>query len=153
MQADDNAPAAAVAATATSTVDIADFDSVAGAEEGSVMEVRNPKTNETLRHADGRPFTITFRGKDSAAFKNLARRQSDMRIQANMRTRTPVLTAVIEKDDIELIVAATMSWDVVLGGRVPPSDPREYRIAYTKYPWLKEMADEHVGVRANFIKS
>jgi hypothetical protein len=115
--------------------------------------VRNPKTGEVLRHADGHPFTITFRGKDSEAFRAMARAQSDRRISANMRTRSPVLTATIEKDDIELIVAATLKWDIVFNGKVPKSEAKEYRAAYTKYPWLKEQGDEFVGVRANFIKN
>jgi len=106
-----------------------------------------------LRHEDGRPFTITYLGKDSARFRDLARAQSDRRIAANMRTRAPVLTAVVEKDDIELIVAVTLTWDIMLGGKAPPSNSNEYRAAYTKYPWLKEQGDEFVGVRANFIKS
>lgn len=140
------------------SADIADFDTVAAAEEGSVMEVKNPKTGEVLRHEDGRAFTITYRGKDSAAFRELGRAQSDRRIEQNMRTRMPVKSAVIERDDIELIVAATLKWDIVLGKngdgtpRLPPSKPNEYRAAYTKYPWLKEQGDEFVGVRANFIK-
>jgi hypothetical protein len=141
------------APTQAKPADIADFDTIAAAEEGSVMEVRNPKTGEVLRHADGRAFTITYRGKDSEFFRNVARAQSDRRIANNMRTRTPVLTAVIERDDIELMVAATLKWDIVLGGVVPKSDPAAYRAAYTKYPWLKEQGDEFVGVRANFIKS
>src|ERR1043166_988486 len=147
-----NTPDQADAAKAP-IADIADFDPVAGSEEGSVMEVRNPKTGEVLRHDDGRPFTITYRGRDSEAFRALARAQSDRRIAANMRTRAPVSTAVIERDDIELIVAATLKWDIVIGGKVPPSNANEYRAAYTRYPWLKEQGDEFVGVRANFIKS
>ena len=134
------------------SADIADFDTVAGSEEGSVMEVRNPKTGEVLRHDDGRPFTIMFRGKDSEAFRGLARAQSDRRISANMRTRAPVLTAVIEKDDIELLVTASLKWDIVLGGKIPPSNSNEYRAAYTKYPWLRRQGEEHIAVEANFIK-
>lgn len=134
--------------------DIADFDTVASSEEGAIMEVRKPDgSGDVFRHEDGRPFTITFRGRDSEQFRALARAQSDRRIAQNVRTRTPVLSASIEKDDIELIVAATLKWDIVLGGKVPKSDPKEYRAAYTKYPWLKEQGDEFVGVRANFIKS
>src|ERR1043166_9886617 len=86
--------------------DIADFDTVAGSEEGSVMEVRNPKTGEVLRHDDGRPFTITYRGRDSEAFRALARAQSDRRIAANTRTRAPVSTDVIKSAEYALIVAA-----------------------------------------------
>jgi hypothetical protein len=135
------------------TIDLMSLDTVASSEEGAVMEVRHPKTGDVLRHDDGRPYTITYRGKDSEAFRDLARKQQDRRVQANMRTRTPVLSSVIERDDIELIVAATMSWDIVYDGGVPKSDPKLYRQAYTKLPWLKEQGDEFVGVRANFIKS
>lgn len=134
-------------------VDIADFDTVAGSNEGAVMEVRHPKTNEVLYHDDGRPFTITYRGKDSEAFRDAARKQQDRRIQQNMRTRAPVLSSLIEKDDIELMVVATIKWDIILGGKAPPNDPKAYREAYTNYPWLKEQGDEFVGVRSNFIKS
>jgi hypothetical protein len=132
--------------------DIANFDTVASSEEGSVMEVRNPRTGEVLRHEDGRAFTITFRGKDSESFRNLARNQQDRRMAAVRRTQAPILSAVIERDDIELITAATLKWDIVLAGQAPKSDPKEYRAAYTKYLWLKEQGDEFVGVRANFIK-
>jgi hypothetical protein len=134
-------------------VDIADFDTVSSSTEGSAMEVRNPRTNEVLRHADGRPFTITLRGKDSEQYRELARKQQDRRIQANMRTRMPVLSSTIEKDDIELNVVATVSWDILLGGKAPKNDPKQYRDAYTKYVWLKEQVDEFLGVRANFIKA
>lgn len=142
----------------TGGADIADFDTTAASEEGVAMEVRHPKTGEVLRHApkegelEGRPFTITYRGKDSPVFRDLARKQQDRRIQANIRTRSPILSAVVEKDDIDLIVAATIKWDIVLNGKIPPNDPKEYRAAYTKYPWLKEQGDEFIGVRANFIK-
>lgn len=139
-------------ATVTSA-DIADFDTVASSDQGADMEVRHPKTNEVLRHADGRPFTITFRGKDSAAVREVSRKQQDRRVQTQMRTRAPVLAAVVEKDDVELLVAATIKWDIILGGKPPKNDPREYREAFAKYAWLKEQGDEFVGIRSNFIKS
>lgn len=139
--------------------DIGSFDTVATAEEGAVMELRHPKTGDVLRHAPkdgetiGRAMTITFRGKDSEAFRAMARRQSDRRIAQNMRTRQPILTEVIEKDDIELMVAATKSWDIWLNGEIPKSVPDRYREVYTKFPWIKEQGDEFIGVRSNFIKT
>lgn len=141
------------AVKADTIADIADFDTVKSADDGAVMEVRNPKTGDVFRHADGRPFTITFRGRDSEAFRNLARAQQDRRIAAATRTRAPVLSSQMEKDDIELIVAATLKWDLILEGAVAPSNQNTYRTVYTKYPWLKEQGDEFVGVRANFIKT
>lgn len=131
--------------------DMAAFDTIKAAERGSVMEVRKPdKSGDVFRHADGRPFTITVLGKDSETFKSAARAQSDRRIAQNMRTRQPVLTAVIERDDIELLVAVTVDWDIILDGKKPPANSKEYRAAFTRYPWLKEQLDEWVGLRSNF---
>lgn len=135
-----------------SAADIAAFDTVTACETGAQMEVRNPRTGEVLRHEDGRAFTITFLGKDSDTFRTLARQQSDRRIASSMRTRAPTLTAVAEKDDLELIVAMTQEWDIILDGKPAPCDAKSYRAAYLKYPWLREQGDEFVGVRANFIK-
>ena len=137
----------------TAVTDLASLDTVASCEEGAVMEVRHPKTNEVLRHDDGRPFTITFRGRDSEVMRDVARKQQDRRAAAYARTRSMVTSAVSERDDVELIVAATIKWDIVYGGGVAKCDPNLYREAYTKLPWLKEQGDEFVGVRANFIKS
>lgn len=136
----------------SASADIAAFDTIAGSEQGAKMEVKNPKTGEVLRHEDGRPFTITYRGLDSETYRTFSRAQQDRRIQASFRTRTPTLAAVSEKESLELMVTMTLEWDIVLGGRVPPSNSREYRDAYTKFPWLKRQGDEFIGVEANFIK-
>lgn len=132
--------------------DIADFDKVAEVE--AVLEVRHPKTGEVLRHDDGRPFTITTLSRDSDAFRSTARRQADRRIAVAMRTRQAITTAVAEKDDIELLVAVTCRWDIILNGAVPPSTTDEFRKVYSnpKRAWLREQIDDHVGVRANFIQ-
>lgn len=133
--------------------DIAAFDTISASDEGSVMEVKNPKTGDVLRHEDGRPFTIRFRGRDSEVVRSLIRAQSDRRIQQGIRSRIPASSASIERDEIELIVAATMEWDIILGGQPAKNSTQAYREAYTKYPWLREQGDEFIGVRSNFIKS
>lgn len=141
-------------------MDLSGFDTAAEAEAGAVMEVRNPVTGEVVYHdgEDGkpdvnRPFTIKLLGKDSQKIITLARQQTDRRIQHTNRTKTPVPISSIEKDNIELIVAATLEWDVMLDGTKPPNDPRAYRVAYTKYPWLYEQVEAFVGTRANFSKA
>lgn len=134
-------------------MDIADFDTEAASEAGAVLEVRNPSTNEVLRHDDGRPFTIKLAGKDSERVQKAARDQSDRNIAAQARTRAPMRVAVIEKGNVEILVAATIEWDVVLGGQKAESNAKAYREAYTKYKWLAEQVDEFVGVRSNFLKS
>lgn len=130
------------------------FDTTAAAEQGAVMEVRSPNTGEVLRWPDGRPWTITYYGADSERVAKVAREQSDKRIESRMRANTPLRTARLEKDSIELLVTATKSWDIPLGDGSPAKNsPEEYRTAYTKYKWLYEQGNDFTGTRANFLKS
>ena len=130
------------------------FDSVAGAEEGALMEVTSPKTGEVMRWPDGRPWTITFYGGDSERVVSVARKQADRTSQQMMRTRAPLPIVVVEKDIVEQLVAATKTWDIPLSdGKPAPNDPKEYRAAYVKYKWLYEQGNLFVGTRANFLKA
>jgi hypothetical protein len=130
------------------------FDTTAAAEEGAVMEVRSPATGEVMYWPDGRPWTITYYGADSERVLKASRQQNDRRSQMVMRTRAPVGSVMVEKDNIELLVAATKSWDMPLGDGTPAAnDPKEYRSAYTKYKWLYEQGEAFSGTRANFLKS
>jgi hypothetical protein len=135
-----------------SVIDLADLDMTGPSEKGAVMEVRHPATGETLRHDDGRPQTITVLGRDSEKFLTLARKQNDRRIQQTMRTRMPASSAAIEKDDIELLVTATIDWDIYLGGAKPEANAKNFRDAYTRFRWLREQVDEFAGNRSNFLK-
>lgn len=130
------------------------FDTTVAAEEGAVMEVRSPKTGEVLYWPDGRPWTITYFGADSERVVSVARQQADRRAANVMRTRDPVLSGVLEKDDIELLVVATKSWDIPLGDGSPAAnESKEFRAAYLKYRWLFEQGSQFSGKRANFLKT
>lgn len=130
------------------------FDTTAGADEGAVMEVRSPATGEVMRWPDGRPWTITLYGADSEKIAKVARQQADRRATAMMRTRAPATSAAIEKDNVELLVAATKTWDIPLGdGTAAKANAAEYRSAYLKYKWLYEQANEFSGTRGNFLKT
>ena len=139
--------------TKNAVFDIAELDTAAACEEGAILEVRHPATNEVLRHEDGRPFTIKLAGKDSDRVQKAARDQTDRNIAAQSRTKAPTKVAVIEKGNIDVLVAATLEWDVVLGGGKATNNATAYREAYTKFKWLAEQVDEFVGARANFLKS
>lgn len=121
---------------------------------GQVMEVRHPATGEVMRFDDGRPFTITLVGKDSDRFLELQRNIQDKRVAAMTRTRQPVAAVISDRDEIELLVNATVTWDMLYGdnGSSKPS-PANFRTAYTKCRWLKRQVDEFVGNTANFFKT
>ena len=121
---------------------------------GQVMEVRHPANGEVLRFEDGRPFTITLVGKDSDRNLELQRNIQDKRIAAMTRTRQPLTAVISERDEIELLVNATVTWEMVYGdnGSSKPT-PANFRAAYTKCRWLKRQVDEFVGNTANFFKT
>lgn len=138
----------------TAMVGLDAFDTTAAADEGATMEVRNPGTGEVMRWPDGRPWTITFYGADSERVAKVARQQADRRSDQMMRTRKPVSSVLVEKENIELLVAATKGWDIPLGnGEKAKESVAEYRAAYAKYKWLFEQGNEFSGTRANFLKA
>ncbi len=139
--------------TIDSGADISEFD--IDDDVCAVMEVRSPKTGEVMRHADGRPFTITFYSADSERVLRVARAQTDRRIAQQMRTRAPFTSAGAEKDNIETLVAATKEWDIVIGGQAPKSEQAEYRKVYSDKArrWLFDQSFEFIGLRANFLKA
>lgn len=140
--------------TIGSGVALDDFDTASAANDGAVLEVRSPTTGEVMYWSDGRPWTITLLGADAEKVVRIARQQADRRSQAFVRTRQPASAASVEKDSIELLVAATKGWDVPLGnGAAAKNDQAEYRNAFTKYKWLFEQANEFAGNRANFMKA
>lgn len=138
----------------TTVVNGADIASLDISDKEGVMEVRDNQGN-VLRHTNedgspGRPFTITLLSRDSDAFVHLSQRLTDARLQQQVRTRLPVASVVTERDTIELLVAVTKSWDIILGGEKPESTPEAFRAAYTKYRRLRDQVDEFLGNPGNF---
>jgi len=135
----------------TGSADIADLDT---SSVEAVLELRNPFTDEILRHEDGRPMTITHLSSESDEFETLTRKQQDRRNQQFVRSRSPVQSAVADKDAVELLVAVTRRWDIVFGGQVLESTPEAYRKLYSdpKYKWLRKQLDVNAGNLANFMK-
>lgn len=126
-------------------------------EATSVMEVR-ANDGRVLRHpkaegeAEGRPFTITLYSIDNYRFVDMARKQTDRRLASRQRQQVPVTAAETERDGIDLLVAVTKSWDIMLDGKVAENKPEAYREAYTRLASLRNQVDEHLGSRLNFSK-
>ena len=70
------------------------------------------------------------------------------------RTRQATMATLSEKDEVELLVNATITWDIVFGdnGSSDPK-PENYRRAYMTTRWLRRQVDEFVGNPANFFKA
>lgn len=129
-----------------------DLSSLDVSEQTSVMEVKN-LIGDVMRHEDGRPFTITYRSKDSKKVVDLGQQQLDRARTFARKTGQMRPTSADVSDAIELLVAATVEWDIILEGKKPESKEADFRAAYKKYNALYEQGNEHVGLRANFTKA
>jgi len=155
----DEAAQAAPAPAPAPVLGLDSFDTTAGAEEGAVMEVRSVETGEVLRWPDekgepnGRPWTVTYYGNDAERVQRVSRSQADRYGSFLRRNPDGALSAILDKDRIELLVSATISWDIPLGDGTPAANkPEEYRAAYKRYKWLFDQGNSFVGLRANFLK-
>jgi hypothetical protein len=132
-------------------VDLANLDTVKGANEGFDVNIYNPATNEDLG------ITIKVLGKDSDEFQKVSRVQSKKRMakltKGGFRS-TQVPLEEIEQDGLELLAVCTKSWSgVVVDGKSPECNKENAISLYERFPWIKEQVDTAIGDRANFIKT
>lgn len=124
------------------------------ADEGRDMEVRN-KLGEVIRHADGRPFTITVLGSESKLFRDLVQKQNDRRSESFFRTRRPVASSIVQRDNRELLLRMIKKWDIAFQGKAVPSNEKGYRLVLENEkigPEILRQIDDFVGNVANFMK-
>ncbi len=123
------------------------------AHEGT-LEVRHPRTGEVVRHDDGRPYTITLLSRGSQKYVEAARAIQDRRAAAMMRTRQLATAIMSDKEAVELLVAATVKWDLrYRDDKLSQPKPENYRTAYLDPDlfWMRQQVDEFVGNDANFF--
>lgn len=119
------------------------------AEEGAVMEVVDPNTEEVI---DG--MTITLLGQDSSVFKNLKRRKQNAMLARMAKGKKAAMLDAdsLEKDSIEEIVALTVDWKgFELDGKKLPFNEENARMVYEGWEWLLQQAQEFVSNRSNFF--
>lgn len=132
-------------------MDLKSTDTAAQSEKGAVMVVRHPATGEELRHDDGHPMTITVAGMASRRYRRKSQEITNRRLGSNRMRGT---AQQLENDSVELITACTISWDIQLGGQVPPSEEAEYRKVYANpgLRWLRDQVDNYIGEPGNFME-
>lgn len=119
------------------------------AEEGAVMEVVHPDTEEVI---DG--MTVTLLGQDSSVFKNLKRKkQNAMLARMSKGKKAAQLDAdTLEKDALDEIIALTVDWKgFELDGKKLPFNEDNARMVYEGWDWLLQQAQEFVANRSNFF--
>lgn len=125
--------------------DLSDFDL---RDRTAVLELRNPLTGETIWHDDGRPFAITLRSRDHLQVE----KASDGIISETLRGMNVIKGAARVRDDIiKILTAATVSWDIIVGGECPECTPLNVTHLYRTQSWIREQVDTFVSDRTNFL--
>lgn len=136
-------------------MDLLTLDTSAASEQGEKMEVQHPATGAVLTQTDGAAVTIVLAGQDSERFKKADRKISNRRLATTAAGRRVTLTSEsIEADNLERLVACTISWSGVgFGGVDKECTPDNVREVYKRLPWLREQAETFIQDRANFLKA
>ena len=125
--------------------DFTKLDFAAKAEEGAVMQVKNPLTGEALG------ATITLIGTDSKAFRDLAKQRATAALK---RTKEEQESFDVDASSVELLAKCTLAWSGIEEGGKSVEFSQENAVKmYSKYHWLKEQVDRFIGDRANFLPS
>ncbi len=129
-------------------MDLSAFETSKFADVGSVMTIMHPQSGSPLANDDGSPMTITVYGSDGEKVQ-AARRAAEDRTRKLRRTTTK--TAKEDEDEsLDLIVAATASWNVTFDGEKKACTPENLRAAYRRFPWLTKQVVRHMAEEANF---
>lgn len=137
------------------------FDSVAMAEEGSVLHLRIPATNELAYNGD-EPVSITFKGPKSSVGRE-ALTKASQRSKAVLRKYEKTPDAIISNEDsLKLREINAESFFEMATGWTGFNDDKDKPIPMTKaafvdvcktYHEIYEQINEFVLSKQNFLKS
>lgn len=133
-------------------MDLSKLDTAAGGEAGAVMTLRHPSDKDQIvTHDDDTPQTITLAGYDSPRWRKANREQIDAQVAKGRKSQ--ITADEMENNSIELLVAATLDWNITLDGEKPKFSPDAARKFYKRFIWVREQVDNFAANRANFIKA
>ena len=131
-------------------MDLSKLDTLAPAESGTVVELEHPVTGEPIPDT-----SITLRGEDSHAVRNVIRKQHDRRIEKMRKGKGAMSdSASLESEQVEKLVAATIDWKgIELDGEPLPFSAPNARKLYSdpRFPWLVEQVQTAMLDRERFF--
>jgi len=125
-------------------MDLSNFDTVKGSDEGAVLYVRHPVTNEKT------DAWIKMAGPDSKLAKQ---RRAEIRRMLRNQKQNSVDVETLEEEANKNRVALTLDWGgIELDGPIKFSQENARKV-YDQFPWLADQVDEFQGDRVNFMKA
>lgn len=125
-------------------MDLSTLDTVASSDEGAVLTIRHPATNEPIEG-----MWIRVAGPDSSIVK-----QRRAAIRRKMRGMGKVDYNLLDEEARQTRIAMTLAWDgFTVEGKKLDCKPENIRNLYDRFPWIADQVDEFQGDRANFLPS
>jgi hypothetical protein len=106
--------------------------------ETTQVLLKHPLTGEHILKEDGTEMSIEVYGSHTRQYKDAIHDQSDARLERASKAKDNTLRVSsrdVEKFSIELAAKLTASWDIVLGGKVPPVKDAEK--VYDEFSWIR----------------
>ena len=123
-------------------------------EEGSVLTLLDPRTDEPLVNPDGSSVMITLSGMDGQRYRDHQRRIQNRRLKGLGRGKSKIdLDAEeMEKEALELLAACTIGWSGIDGkdGNPLPFTTANAELLYGE-SWIRIQVDQFIGDRQNFF--
>lgn len=124
-------------------MDLTDFDSVKGSDEGAVLYVRHPITNEPT------DAWIKLAGPDSKIAKQ---RRAEIRRMLRDKKQNTLDVDTLEEEANKNRVSLTLDWgEIELDGEKLKFSQENVKKVYERFPWLAEQVDNFQGDRSNFM--
>lgn len=121
-----------------------EFDVAAQAEAGAKMHVCDPRTGAPFFDDDGKPVTITVRGKDCPTLRAVAK--------AHERKKAQGAKISDERAGLDIFKAAIIDWSGFSGvDGVLECTPENIEMLMSARDWIPEQIIEFMGDRNNFF--
>lgn len=124
-------------------------------EEGAVLTVLDPRTDEPLVNSDGSSVTLTLSGMDGARYREHQRKIQNRRLKnlgRGGKAKLDLDAEELEKESLELLAACTLGWEGIEWKGAPlPFTQANAEMLYTELSWLRVQVDQFIGDRQNFF--
>ena len=124
-------------------IDLASLDTATLCEQGAEMELTHPATGAPLG------VYLTLAGMDSKIWRKAVAALADKRLAK----RGKVSAEEIQERGIEILARCTLGWrNVVVDGQELPCTLDNARLAYQRFPWIREQADLFASDRGSYLR-
>lgn len=130
-------------------MDLSQLNTRDRSEEGAVLHLMDPKSHTPFLGHNDTPVTITLKGADCRAFKEMQYRQSDKAFKGG---RLKMSSAQLAESAIQTLAKMTIAWEgISINGELLPCTEANATMIYRDYELVRAQVDEFVNDIENYL--